>query len=361
MGAVLLALAVCALMQGMAPAVVHAQPPEVVRTPGGLVLRGSERAWSLAPWVGTQAMPPGAQAPQMALLVAQRDGRVLVAVRCLPAASARCPTWVGVFDTGGRLLHGRFTSPQLPIVSESAFGVAIDTGGEVEVREWATGEVITRFSIGTWTSAARILDDGTYVWNDGSVLHARTPSGQDRWQVPGAWIVGAHATGIVAVTQHDQRVLDPQSGATRCRRMVSGPLHEAHQGDLSLLIQHLCQTFSRPVGRLRGAVRIDGAAGSRLRIIVGDQTVTTDRAGWFSADFGAVGNVRVRLDTNHASGVGRRRCFMTRDERVELPEDGREAHVLVDIETFRPLCRSGGLRCGRLRVRAVAGWWCARA
>ncbi|MBK7772578.1 MAG: hypothetical protein IPI43_00340 [Sandaracinaceae bacterium] len=124
--------------------------------------------------------------------------------------------------------------------------------------------------------------------------------------------------------------------------MVSGPLHEAHQGDLSLLIQHLCQTFSRPVGRLRGAVRIDGAAGSRLRIIVGDQTVTTDRAGWFSADFGAVGNVRVRLDTNHASGVGRRRCFMTRDERVELPEDGREAHVLVDIETFRPLCRSGG-------------------
>ena len=175
----------------------------------------------------------------MALLVAQRDGRVLVAVRCLPAASARCPTWVGVFDTGGRLLHGRFTSPQ-------------------------------------------------------------------------------------------------QSGATRCRRMVSGPLHEAHQGDLSLLIQHLCQTFSRPVGRLRGAVRIDGAAGSRLRIIVGDQTVTTDRAGWFSADFGAVGNVRVRLDTNHASGVGRRRCFMTRDERVELPEDGREAHVLVDIETFLP-------------------------
>ncbi|MBK7772579.1 MAG: hypothetical protein IPI43_00345 [Sandaracinaceae bacterium] len=108
------------------------------------MLRGSERAWSLAPWVGTV---PGAQAPQMALLVAQRDGRVLVAVRCLPAASARCPTWVGVFDTGGRLLHGRFTSPQLPIVSESAFGVAIDTGGEVEVREWATGEVITRFSI----------------------------------------------------------------------------------------------------------------------------------------------------------------------------------------------------------------------
>ncbi|MBP7685924.1 MAG: hypothetical protein KBB95_28670 [Deltaproteobacteria bacterium] len=104
----------------------------------------------------------------------------------------------------------------------------------------------------------------------------------------------------------------------------------------------MCQTFPQPVGRVRGAVRIDGAAGARVRVIVGDQTVTTDRAGWFTADFRAVGRVRVRLDIHHAASVRPRRCFLTRDEYAELPADGRDALVLVDVETFRPLCRSGG-------------------
>jgi len=335
-------LAGCAFMLAAAPVLASAQPLEVARTPAGLVVRGSGWERSLAPWLGAHGMSAGVEAPQVALLAARRDGRVLVAVRCAWAASARCPTWIGVFDPAGVLLHSRVTSPQLPIVSESAFGVAIDTGGEVEVRGWATGEVIVRFSLGTWTSAGRLLDDGTYLWNDGTALHARALDGQDRWQVPGAWLVGAHATGIVAVTQHDQRVLDPETGAMRCRRMESGPSHAAHQGDVALLIQHVCQTFPQPVGRVRGAVRIDGAAGARVRVIVGDQTVTTDRAGWFTADFRAVGRVRVRLDIHHAASVRPRRCFLTRDEYAELPADGRDALVLVDVETFRPLCRSGG-------------------
>jgi len=287
-------------------------------------------------------IPSGTPPARLALLVAERGGRLLVAVRCGRQGPERCPTWVGVFEPSGALVFGLHTTDRLPLLSESAFGVAIDTGGEVELRAWS-GEVLARFSLGSWTTAARLLDDGAYMWSDGVALHARDADGHERWQLPDTRVAGALGSDLVASTFYDVRVLDAQSGVMRCRRMApQGALGPAW-ADVGVLIPHLCQPLPVGAGRLRGAVRVNGRALAGVRVRAGDQLVVTDRAGWFSADFGAAGRVSVEPDDAQVAPALRGHCIWSSPVMAALPEVAGAVSVLLDLESRPRECRRG---CG---------------
>ncbi|MCB9658491.1 MAG: hypothetical protein H6726_12655 [Sandaracinaceae bacterium] len=299
--------------------------------------RGGE--WSLDPFIAGDALPVGASPLRVPLVVSEHADRLLVVLRCARAAAERCRTWVGVFGLDHTLVFRVWTSDQLPLVSASAAGVAIDTGGEVELRTW-TGEVRERFSLGTWTTAARLLDDGSYVWSDGVALHLRDASGQERFRVEGARVLSARGDHIVAATSYDVRVLDATSLALRCRRMALGGALPPEFATAEAQVAHVCQQLPSRAGRVRGALRVDGRALANVRVRVGDQLVVTDRAGWFRAEFDALGEVVVAVD---GASLGQR-CIFDTPVFVELAPDGREVSVLLDVTTRPRECRAG---CGR--------------
>ena len=281
--------------------------------------------------------------PRYLLLVAERDDRLVLAARCSPNDGQECPTWVGAFDLAGSVLWSTVTSNRLSLVSESAHGVAIASAGVVEVRAWASGEVREHFELGATPDAAALHDDGTYVWSESwnrSALHARDPDGSERWVVEDARLMGFSASGVVARTAADVRLLDLHTGVSRCRRMIRH--FEGCAEDIEACAHLVCEDNGPDSGSVRGVVFVDGAARQSVRIQVGDQVLVTDRRGRFSAEFGAVGRVDVWLESRW---VGSRCANLTNsrfgDVFVDLFAHRREAFVVLDVVTSLPTCHGG--------------------